>query len=242
MYKDGWNAEGTPKWATQPLFTPIYQTIVKAKEAFCAKLVINTTPCLENCRPRLFAAVSDLITALSSEALPFLKKKFLAGSSNDDSLNMDEFTECLFLQLYESHPKIIEELEAPFAVAMIQEMFLQIDYNGDGHSTWNEFTTFLSITGQYSTCQFCQLYLQSSFTTDLCLLTYSTYCFRSSQAFVRSQSTLTRSTTAPVYPSAWKKSSISIRSNTPRTSPNATDSSTPKGNCGRSNTYRSCNG
>ena len=109
--------------------------------------MINTTPCLENCRPRLFAAVSDLISALSSEALPFLKKKFLAGSSNNDSLDISEFTECLFLQLYETHPTIIDELQAPYAVAMIQEMFLQIDYNGDGHSTWNEFTTFLSITG-----------------------------------------------------------------------------------------------
>ena len=34
-----------------------------------------------------------------------------------------------------------------YAVAMIQEMFLQIDYNGDGGSDWNEFTTFLSLTG-----------------------------------------------------------------------------------------------
>ena len=30
---------------------------------------------------------------------------------------------------------------------MIQEMFMQIDYNGDGGSDWNEFTTFLSLTG-----------------------------------------------------------------------------------------------
>jgi hypothetical protein len=30
---------------------------------------------------------------------------------------------------------------------MIQELFLQIDYNGDGGASWNEFTTFLSITG-----------------------------------------------------------------------------------------------
>ena len=30
---------------------------------------------------------------------------------------------------------------------MIEEMFLQIDYNGDGGCDWDEFTTFLSITG-----------------------------------------------------------------------------------------------
>jgi hypothetical protein len=38
----------------------------------------------------------------------------------------------LFKQLFESHPKIIEEAEAAYTVAMIQEMFYQIDYNDDG--------------------------------------------------------------------------------------------------------------
>lgn len=42
------------------------------------------------------------------------------------------FTEVLFKQLFESHPKIIEEAEAAYTVAMIQEMFYQIDYNDDG--------------------------------------------------------------------------------------------------------------
>ena len=36
---------------------------------------------------------------------------------------------------------------------MIQEMFYQIDYNGDGGSDWNEFTTFLSLTGLASQSQ-----------------------------------------------------------------------------------------
>ena len=36
---------------------------------------------------------------------------------------------------------------------MIQEMFYQIDYNGDGGSDWNEFTTFLSLTGLASPSQ-----------------------------------------------------------------------------------------
>lgn len=38
----------------------------------------------------------------------------------------------LFKQLFETHPRIIEDLEAPYTVAMLQEMFYQIDYNGDG--------------------------------------------------------------------------------------------------------------
>lgn len=145
IYKDGWDEEGNPMWVAKPVFEPIYQTIVKAKELFCSELVINVVPCLEKCRPRLFSSVRGLCAALSSEALPQMKKKWFRGES--DSLNIDEFTEVLFIQLNETHPKIIDELEAGYAVAMIQEMFMQIDYNGDGGSDWNEFTTFLSLTG-----------------------------------------------------------------------------------------------
>jgi len=49
-----------------------------------------------------------------------------------DGLPIGPFTEVLFKQLFESHPKIIEEAEAAYTVAMIQEMFYQIDYNDDG--------------------------------------------------------------------------------------------------------------
>jgi hypothetical protein len=38
----------------------------------------------------------------------------------------------LFKQLFETHPRIIEDSEAAYTVAMLQEMFYQIDYNGDG--------------------------------------------------------------------------------------------------------------
>jgi EF hand len=33
---------------------------------------------------------------------------------------------------------------------MLQELFLQIDFNGDGTVSWDEFTTFLTITGKRS--------------------------------------------------------------------------------------------
>ena len=141
MYKDGWDNDGNPRWAAMSLFEPIFQTLPAAKEAFCSQLVIGVVPCLEMCRPRLFPTVRGLCSALSSEALPKLKKKFALD------LNMDEFTEVLFTTLFVTHPKIIDPVEAPFAVAMIQEMFLQIDYNGDGSASWHEVTTFLSTTG-----------------------------------------------------------------------------------------------
>jgi Ca2+-binding EF-hand superfamily protein len=34
---------------------------------------------------------------------------------------------------------------------MLQELFLQIDFNGDGTVSWDEFTTFLTITGMHHT-------------------------------------------------------------------------------------------
>eukprot|EP01042_Synura_sphagnicola_P005354 gene5354-6827_t len=37
---------------------------------------------------------------------------------------------------------ILLEQEAAYAIAMLQEMFHQIDYNGDGTVDWDEFTTF----------------------------------------------------------------------------------------------------
>ena len=89
IYKDGWDDGGMPRWAAMPLFEPIFQTLPAAKEAFCSQLVIGVVPCLEMCRPRLFPTVRGLCSALSSEALPKLKKKFSVD------LNMEEFTEVL---------------------------------------------------------------------------------------------------------------------------------------------------
>lgn len=54
----------------------------------------------------------------------------------------------LFKQLFETHPRIIEDIEAPYTVAMLQEMFYQIDYNGDGTTNWDEFTSFCVQTGE----------------------------------------------------------------------------------------------
>lgn len=52
------------------------------------------------------------------------------------------FTEVLFQQLYEVKPGVISSGEAAYTVAMLQEMFGQIDFNGDGAVDWDEFTTF----------------------------------------------------------------------------------------------------
>lgn len=37
-----------------------------------------------------------------------------------------EFIDVLFKQLFETHPKVRDEVEAAYTVAMLQEMFYQI--------------------------------------------------------------------------------------------------------------------
>ena len=121
------------------LMSPLYVVAKKEKDEKCLSIVVGNVPSLEKFKPRLFGSVKDMCSALSSLALPKLKKKFIASPGG---LSIDDFTEVIFRQLYETHPLICEPSEAGYTVAMIQEMFQQIDYNGDGGADWDEFTTF----------------------------------------------------------------------------------------------------
>jgi WD40 repeat protein len=144
LYKDGWNESANcPRWAVRSFMEPLFVTSTKDKQEALGLLVVGAVPALEKFRPRLFASIMDICAALSSHALPKLKKKFQKG----DGLPIGQFTEVLFKQLYETHPRIIEESEAAYTVAMLQEMFYQIDYNGDGTTNWDEFTSFCVQTG-----------------------------------------------------------------------------------------------
>lgn len=167
IYKDGWKQADRPfeehpqqdatidlesyekpVWHCKCVMEPLYGTTASANDEQCAVVVINAVPSLEKFRPRLFSNVRDLCAALSSLALPKLKKKFL---KSDDGLLIGEFTEVIFMQLHDTHPKIADETEAAYTVAMIQEMFSQIDFNGDGNCDWDEFTNFCIQTGIEST-------------------------------------------------------------------------------------------
>ncbi len=140
LYKTGWNSEtNTALWSCKPLLEPLYVTNVKDKDEKCTNAVINNVPALYKFRPRLFDSVRTICSALSSLALPHLKQSFQA---REEGLQLGQFTEVIFKQLYLSQPKIIHENEAPYTVAMIHEMFSQIDYNGDNNCDWDEFTTF----------------------------------------------------------------------------------------------------
>lgn len=145
FYKDGWNRDTeTAIWTMRAFMDPVFTPSLKEKQDRSTQLIVNSVPALEKFRPRLFASIRDICAALSSHSLPKLKKKFL---KTDDGLTVAPFIDTLFKQLYETYPKILEESEAIYAVAMLQEMFFQIDYNGDGTCNWDEFTTFCVSTG-----------------------------------------------------------------------------------------------
>ena len=140
LYKCGF-IEGTdqPVWVCKRIMEPSFTSNKKAKEELVHGLVVANVPSLEKFKPRLFASVNDICSCLSSAALPKLKKKFTAYVGG---LQMGRFTEVIFKQLYTKFPQIADANESAYTVAMIQEMFQQIDYNGDGGADWDEFTTF----------------------------------------------------------------------------------------------------
>jgi hypothetical protein len=89
IYKDGWNKNlNISKWAITALMDPLYVTSLKDKQEKCNLIVINSVPALEKFRPRLFNSILDVCAALSSHALPKLKKKFQKGQYFNDIIIM----------------------------------------------------------------------------------------------------------------------------------------------------------
>ena len=144
LYKDRW-INGVPTWAAKVSMELITTTLVNAreKEEKFNSSIIHSVPSLERFRPYIFNNVRTICAALSSQALPKLKLKF----QRDFGLKIDQFVEVIFKQLSETHPMVLEEREAEYTIAMLEEMFQQIDFNGDGDCTWDEFTSFAIQTG-----------------------------------------------------------------------------------------------
>jgi Ca2+-binding EF-hand superfamily protein len=138
LYRDGWDSDRNPIWIFKCIFEPLHTKSMKEKDDICNNLAISTVPSLELYKPRLFPNVKTLSSALSSNSLPSLKEKFQASGGLDSF----QFTDTLFRSLCEVHPKLFNLSEAASTIAALQDMFSQIDFNGDGTVDWDEFTTF----------------------------------------------------------------------------------------------------
>lgn len=143
IYKAFDGDDGSFKWTIRNVFESTYCTNQIEKDSKMQSLIINgNVPSLDKYRPRLFPNVGSICAKLSSKALPMLKDKF-AGPG----LPLDPFVETIFQQLFHVCPQLNDPVEAEYLVAMLYDMFGQIDLNGDGSVDWDEFTSFTVSTG-----------------------------------------------------------------------------------------------
>lgn len=140
IYIDGLHADGRPRWVLKVCDEPMYAYSESESASFCSRFVVTIVPAFESFRYHLFPNVRSVCAALSSESLPSLKIKFLL---HPDGVNRDQFTELIFNNLHENHPKLIEPDEAAYSVALIRELFNSIDFSGDELVSWEEFTAYV---------------------------------------------------------------------------------------------------
>lgn len=119
-------------WICHSIAEPLRVTSLQEKKTLCYKHVVTTVPALYKYCPRIFPSVNSICNSLSSNALPDLKKIFLAN----DGLPIRDFTRTLFRSLCTVNRRILDPFEAAYTVAMCEELFCQIDFNGDGVVDW----------------------------------------------------------------------------------------------------------
>ena len=118
--------EETFQWIGKPVYDPVYVSGNHEKDEHCSQLIVEVVPPFYKFRPRLFPSVKHICSALSSTSLPDLKTKFTKGKG----LELKYFTEVLFYQLSLSNPKVLDPEESAYTVAMLHDLFGQIDFNG----------------------------------------------------------------------------------------------------------------
>jgi hypothetical protein len=117
VYQNGFHTDtGGVQWCCKSVFDPCWKVKAKEKEDYATQLLLGAVPLFDKFRPRIFASVKSICSALSSTALPRLKKSFVASSKG---LPLGAFTEELFVQLYDSKPKLLEPAEAAYTVLNI---------------------------------------------------------------------------------------------------------------------------
>jgi hypothetical protein len=81
----------------------------------------------------LIESVNDIVIHLSSEMLTTLKKKF-----PHEGLECDEFVEVLMVALCGENPKLQTREQAIILVALLHDLFTQMDVDGEGNRRRSE--------------------------------------------------------------------------------------------------------
>ncbi|CAB1099995.1 unnamed protein product [Ectocarpus sp. CCAP 1310/34] len=86
-------------------------------------------------------SIPALCAALTSKALPQMKNKFFA-EGHSRGLRRHPFVHAVFMHLYQTTKGLHVKADAARVVAMLDELFDQIDINGNDYVDWEEFTSF----------------------------------------------------------------------------------------------------
>jgi hypothetical protein len=143
LYRYGRHKNGKWAWILKQLLLPLHVANDDDKDKICGQTVINIVPTLAKYRSHLYPSVISLCASLSSTSLPLLKTEFSVG----DGLKINAFTKTLLRQLYVQNPRVLDDSEAAYTVALLHDMFFQIDFNENGSVDWEEFTSFCIHTG-----------------------------------------------------------------------------------------------
>lgn len=146
LYKTFYSDKGDYRWTVKNILESVYCNNLREKDEKCREIIISGhIAALDKYKPHLFPDVHAVCAKLSSKALPALKNKFAGpgtalapGSAGvTDScvvlsagLPLKQFVETIFKQLIAVCPQLNEQSEADYLVAMLYDMFGQIDLNG----------------------------------------------------------------------------------------------------------------
>lgn len=117
--------------ASQILASTRHEVICHAQQSLSSALF----PWLREEKRRFFESVQEVCAALSSRSLPKLKPHF-----DKDGIDLETFVDILFSQLVGQYPCLDDQREAATLVALLHELFSQINVNGDERVDWDEFT------------------------------------------------------------------------------------------------------
>ena len=113
-------------WVAVGVYQPVLAYALHDTDAIYSELMIKKIPLFVKFKRKQLNDIAEVCTALTTRNLLFFKDLF-----NDavGGLEVDAFTEVLFIALGSTYPKLLDEDERAFAVALLNELFYQIGEN-----------------------------------------------------------------------------------------------------------------
>jgi hypothetical protein len=131
MYRKGKHSNKLDIWKVHYIYQSMNVSGSRLQDMLF-DLVITYVPKLHKYLQYLFPNVQSVCNSLSSTSLPKLKEFFMERNG----LQQKDFCRVIFNQLYQCFPTVLDDNQAAYTIAVLNEMFQQIDFNGDGTVDW----------------------------------------------------------------------------------------------------------